>query len=124
MGSNSHTVVLSKPVSYSPALFSVPVKIREHAYQCYMVVYGTGKVRWLCGYSTLAGAVKVPLRYGGSTRKVRCTYSLNTVKVQSSMVKVQYYTETLILRLLYFICSIVFQLKLLADGVRRLVHPL
>ena len=57
--SNSHTVVLSKPASYSPALFSVPVKICEHAYQFFMVVYGTEKIRWLCGYSTLAGAVKL-----------------------------------------------------------------
>ena len=65
--SNSHTVLLSKPASYSPALFSVPVKICEHAYQSFMVVYGTEKVRQLCGYSTLAGAVKVRLRYGGST---------------------------------------------------------
>ena len=73
-GSNSHTVVLSKPASYSPALFSVPVKICEHAYQSIMVVYGTEKVRQLCSYSTLAGAVKVRLRYGGSTWKVRCAY--------------------------------------------------
>ena len=57
--SNSHTVFLSKPASYSPALFSVPVKICEHAYQSFMVVYGTEKVRQLCGYSTLVGAVKV-----------------------------------------------------------------
>ena len=72
--SNSHTVLFSKPASYSPALFSVPVKICKHAYQSFMVVYGTEKVRQLCGYSTLAGAVKVRLRYGGSTWKVRCTY--------------------------------------------------
>ena len=72
--SNSHTVVLSKPASYSPAFFSVPIKRCEHAYQSFMVVYGTGKVRRLCGYSTLAGAVKVRLRYGRRTRKVRRTY--------------------------------------------------
>ena len=72
--SNSHTVLLSKPASYSPALFSVPVKICEHAYQSFIVVYGMKKVGQLCGYSTLAGAVKVRLRYGGSTWKVRRTY--------------------------------------------------
>ena len=71
---NSHTVLLSKPASYSPALFSVPVKICEHAYQSFMVVYGTEKVRQLYGYSTLTGAVKVRLRYGGSTWKVRHMY--------------------------------------------------
>ena len=47
--SNSHTVVLSKPASYSPASFSIPVKRREHAYQSFIIVYGMGKVRWLCG---------------------------------------------------------------------------
>ena len=73
-GSNSHTVVLSKPASYSPALFSIPVKSREHAHQSLMVVYGTRKIRQLCGYCTLAGTVKVRLRYGGSTRLVRCTH--------------------------------------------------
>ena len=72
--SNSHTVLLSKPASYSSALFSVPVKTCEHAYQSFMVVYGTEKVRQLCSYSTLAVAVKVRLRYGGSTWKVRRTY--------------------------------------------------
>ena len=36
-GSNSHTVVLSKLASYSPALFSIPVKICEHAYQSFIV---------------------------------------------------------------------------------------
>ena len=72
--SNSHTVLLSKPTSYSPALFSVPVKICEHAYQSFIVVYGTEKVRQLCGYSTLAGAITVQLRYGRSTWKVRRTY--------------------------------------------------
>ena len=66
--------LLSKPASYSPALFSVPVKIREHAYQSFKVAYGTGKVQRLCSYSTLAGAVKVRLRYGESTQKVRHTY--------------------------------------------------
>ena len=71
--SNSHTVVLSKPAIYSPALFSVPVKICKHAYQSFMVVYGTEKVQQLCAYSTLAGAVKVRLRYGGSMWKVRRT---------------------------------------------------
>ena len=75
-GSNSHTVVLSKPASYSPALFSVPVKIREHAYQSFMVVSRYGKY----GYSTLVGAVKVRLRYGGSTREVRRKYGKSTVK--------------------------------------------
>ena len=58
-GSNSHILVLSKPASYSPALFSIPVKRCKHAYQSFMVVYGTGKVRQLCGYSMLVGAVKV-----------------------------------------------------------------
>ena len=43
-----------------------PVKIREHAYQSFMVVARYGKVRKLCGYSMLAGAVKVRLRYEGS----------------------------------------------------------
>ena len=52
--SNSHTIVLSKPASYSPALFSIPVKRREHAYQSFIIAYGTGKVWRLCGYSTLA----------------------------------------------------------------------
>ena len=60
IGSNSPTVVvLSKPVSYSPALFSISLKRCEHAYQYFMVAYGTGKVRQLCGSSTLAGVVKV-----------------------------------------------------------------
>ena len=67
-GSNSYAVVLSKPASYSPALFSIPVKRREHTYKSFIIVYGTRKVKWLYGYSTLAGAVKVRLRYGGSTR--------------------------------------------------------
>ena len=66
-GSDSHTVVLSKPASYSPVLFSIPVKIREHAYQSFIVVYSTGKVRQLCGYSVLVGMVKVRLRYGRNT---------------------------------------------------------
>ena len=57
-GSNPHTVVLSKPASYSPALFSIPVKRREHAYQSFMVAYSMGKVRLLqyvsrCGKSTI-----------------------------------------------------------------------
>ena len=82
------------PASYSPALFSVPLKIREHAYQSFMVVYGTGKVRRLCGYSTLVGVVKVRLRYGRSKHKVRRMYGFNTVKVPSSTVKVQYCMET------------------------------
>ena len=51
-----------------------------------MVVYGTEKVRQLCGYSTLAGAVKARLRYGGSTWKVRRTYGYNTVKYGKSTV--------------------------------------
>ena len=67
-GNISHTVVLSKPASHSPVLFSISVKRCEHAYQCFMVVNGTGKVWRLCSYSTLAGAVKVRLRYGGSTK--------------------------------------------------------
>ena len=46
---NSHTVVLSKPASYSPALFSIPVKRREHAYQSFIIGYGMEKVWWLCG---------------------------------------------------------------------------
>ena len=49
----------------------------------------------------VAGAVKVRLRYGGSMRKVRHTYGSNTVKVQSSTVKVQYCTDTFFWRLLY-----------------------
>ena len=36
-GSNSHTVVLSKPASYSLVLFSVPVIIHEQAYRCVAV---------------------------------------------------------------------------------------
>ena len=31
-------------------------------------VYDTEKVRWLSGYSALAGEVKVQLRYSGNTR--------------------------------------------------------
>ena len=65
--SNSHTVLLSKPASYSLALFSVPIKICKYTYQSFMVVS-------LCGYSTLVSAVKVRLRYGGNTWKVRRTY--------------------------------------------------
>ena len=42
-GSNSHTVVLSNPASYSSALFSVPVIIREHAYQYFMVLSRYGE---------------------------------------------------------------------------------
>ena len=45
-GSNSYTVVLSKPASYSSALFS-PHKRRGHGYQLFVVAYGTGKVRQL-----------------------------------------------------------------------------
>ena len=70
----SHTVVLSKLASYSPALFSVPVKIRDTPTNILWLCRGTEKVRQLCTYSMLAGAVKVRLRYGGSTREVRRTY--------------------------------------------------
>ena len=51
--SNSHTVVLSKPASYYPVLFSIPVKRREHAYQSFIVAHGTGKVWQLCDYIEL-----------------------------------------------------------------------
>ena len=73
-GSNSHTVVLSKPASYSLALFSVPIKYANTPTNLLWLCYGTEKVRKLCGLSTLAGAVKVRLRYGGSTREVRRKY--------------------------------------------------
>ena len=57
-GSISHTAILiSLHPTLHAALFSVPIKLREHAYQSFMVVYGTGKVQQLCCYST--GAVKV-----------------------------------------------------------------
>ena len=57
-GSNSHT---SSFQALHPTLqhCSIPIKKHEHAYQSFVVVYDTGKVRQLCGYSTLAGAVKV-----------------------------------------------------------------
>ena len=60
----SHTVVLSKCLH--PTL-QYPHKICEHAYQSFMVAYGTGKVRQLCSCNMLAGVVKVRLRYGRST---------------------------------------------------------
>ena len=44
------SVVLSEPASYSPELFSIPVKRCEHAYQYFMVAYCIGKVRQLCSY--------------------------------------------------------------------------
>ena len=58
--SNSHTVVLSKPASYSPALFSIPVKRRERAYQSFIIVYGMGKVH------TLVGVVNARQKYAES----------------------------------------------------------
>ena len=90
-GSNSHTVVLSKSASYSPALFSIPAKRREHAYQSFMLVYGTGKVRWLCGYSMLAGAVKVRLRYAVSKVHVLLKYGKSTVKYSKRIVLYGYF---------------------------------
>ena len=61
-----------------------------------MVAYGTGKLRWLYSYSTLTGAVKVRLRYGASTRKVRHTYGKSTVKLKygKSIVK---YSKSIVL---------------------------
>ena len=41
------------------------------------------KVRRLYGYSTLAGAVKVRLRYGRSTRKVTPKYVESKARVRS-----------------------------------------
>ena len=61
-----HIVVLSKPASYSPALFSIPVRRREHAYQSFIVAYGTGKYGG-CAVTVLAGTVIVRLRYGRIT---------------------------------------------------------
>ena len=52
------------------------------------------KVRQLCGYSTLVGAVKVRLRYAGSKVYVRLKYGKSTVKYSKGTVKVQYCTET------------------------------
>ena len=74
-GGNSHTVVLSKPASYSPALFSVPVKIREHAYQFFMVVTryreSTAVVRlqYVSGYGK--STIKVRRKYAGSKAYIR-----------------------------------------------------
>ena len=84
-GSNSHTVVLSKPASYSPALFSVPVKIHEHAYQSVMVVSryaeSTAVLRLQyvsgCGKST----IRVWQKYAGSKAYVRLKYGKSTVCV-------------------------------------------
>ena len=89
-GSNSHTVVLSKPASYSPALFSVPVKIREYSYQSFMVVswYGEStavvQLQYVsgCGKST----IKVRRKYEGSKAYVRLKYSKSTVKYGKSTV--------------------------------------
>ena len=83
--SNSHTVVLSKPASYSPALFSVPVKIHEHAYQSVMVVsrYGEStavlRLQYVsgCGKST----IRVRQKYAGSKAYVWLKYGKSTVCV-------------------------------------------
>ena len=65
--SNLHTVVLFKPVSYSPATFLNDVNMPTIILRCLRV--GMGKVRQLCGFSALAGVAIVRLRYGGSTGK-------------------------------------------------------
>ena len=44
-----------------------------------MVVYGTEKVRQLCGYSTLAGAIKVRRKYVESKAYVWLKYGKSTV---------------------------------------------
>ena len=88
--SNSHTVVLSKPASYSPALISIPVKIHEHAYQSFMVVswYGesTAVVRLEyvsgCGKST----IKLRQKYAGSKAYVWLKYCKSSVKYDKSTV--------------------------------------
>ena len=67
--------ITAKSTSYSPALFSVPVKIREHAYQSFVVVSWYGEsmvVVWLqyvsgCGKST----IKVQWKYTGSKVEIR-----------------------------------------------------
>ena len=66
-GSNSHTVVLSKPASYSPALFSIPIKRRKHAYQFF---YGCIRYR----ESTAVVQLEYVNRCGKSTIKVRQKY--------------------------------------------------
>ena len=54
------------------ALFSVTVKIHEHAYQSFMVVYSIGNVRQWLQY--ISGCGKSTIKVGETTRKVRRTY--------------------------------------------------
>ena len=78
-GSNSHTVVLFKPSSYSPALFSVPVKIREHAYQYFMVMSRYGESTAVVQLQYVSGCGKSMIvvwrKYAGSNAYVRFKYS-------------------------------------------------
>ena len=81
----TYSIVLSKPASYSPALFSVPVKIREQAYQSFIIVSryreSTAVVQVQhvsgCGKST----IKVRRKYAGSKAYVRLKYG--KLKVQA-----------------------------------------
>ena len=94
-GSYSHSVVLSKPASCSPALFSIPVKRHKDAYQSVIVAYGTAVVRLQC----VSGCGKLRLRYGEST----CAVSKAHVWLEYGKSTVNYSngTETFFLRLLY-----------------------
>ena len=68
--SNSHTVVLSNPISYSPASFSIPVKKCKHAYQSFIIVirYGesTEVVRLQCISGCGKSTIKVQRKYTGN----------------------------------------------------------
>ena len=87
--SNSHTVVLSKPASYSPALFSIPVKRREHAYQSFCCVrYGESTaVVWLqCISRCCKSTILVQRKYAVSTAHIRLKYGKSTVKYGKNIV--------------------------------------
>ena len=89
-GSNSHTVVLSKPASYSPVLFSIPIKRREHAYQSFMFAYGYGESMAVVQSQYISGCskslIKVRRKYAVSKEQVRLGYGKSTVKYDKSIV--------------------------------------
>ena len=104
-GSNSLTVVLSKPASYS-SIVLCPNKIREHAYQSIIVVSRYGEITEVVRLKYVSGCGKSTIKvYGRSTREVSTVKKTvkvqsSTVKGQYSTVKVQYCTETFFWHLL------------------------
>ena len=86
-GSDSHTVVLSKPASYFPAL---PVIIREHAYQSFMVVSRYGESTAVVRLQYVSGCgkskIKVRRKYTGCKRYIPLKYGKSKVKCGKSTV--------------------------------------